>query len=320
VGNRGHGLNSTVYLNTLPTSALALGSLLTKNILDPAVVAAGYRQRVPVSDFSSFDFAVPRQGRLVFNRLIPNIHLWRITAAQPGGPWSASERFLTSTQEEMEPHYSPDGDRIAFQSRRSGEDQIWVSDRNATNPMQLTFLEGFVAGRPRWSPDGRWIAFKGTVAGNQDVYVVGSQAPDRSPGRGHESGMVLRGKYTEFQSNRDPAARRWRVPAAGGEAEKRKSENTQLDCGLSRLPGGLLSWPFRPADAVAQTGRGRDDVVIAEPLHPTARWQIFSDGIYYVSQPVDGGPSPILGHGGFEAPQPVCFGLPRLANLRSGPA
>ncbi len=47
VGNRGHGLSSTVFLNTLPTSALSLGSLLTKNILDPAVVAAGYKEPFP---------------------------------------------------------------------------------------------------------------------------------------------------------------------------------------------------------------------------------------------------------------------------------
>jgi hypothetical protein len=47
VGNRGHGLSSTVYLNSLPVSALALGSLLTKNILDPAVVAAGYKEPFP---------------------------------------------------------------------------------------------------------------------------------------------------------------------------------------------------------------------------------------------------------------------------------
>jgi hypothetical protein len=36
-----------VYLNSLPVSALSLGSLLTKNILDPAVVAAGYKEPFP---------------------------------------------------------------------------------------------------------------------------------------------------------------------------------------------------------------------------------------------------------------------------------
>ena len=47
VGNRAHGLNSGVELNQLPTSYLSLGSLLGKNILDPAVVAAGYKEPFP---------------------------------------------------------------------------------------------------------------------------------------------------------------------------------------------------------------------------------------------------------------------------------
>jgi hypothetical protein len=40
--NRAHDIASTVFLNQLPTSDLALGSLLTKSITDPAVIAAGY--------------------------------------------------------------------------------------------------------------------------------------------------------------------------------------------------------------------------------------------------------------------------------------
>jgi hypothetical protein len=47
VANRAHGLNSTVELNQLPTSYLQLGSLLGKNILDPAVATAGYKEPFP---------------------------------------------------------------------------------------------------------------------------------------------------------------------------------------------------------------------------------------------------------------------------------
>jgi hypothetical protein len=45
VGTVGHGLNNNglVNINQLPPETLALGSLLTRNITDPAVVAAGYR-------------------------------------------------------------------------------------------------------------------------------------------------------------------------------------------------------------------------------------------------------------------------------------
>lgn len=43
-GNRGRGLNSTVLLNQLPTSRLALGSLLQQRIDSPAVIAQGFRK------------------------------------------------------------------------------------------------------------------------------------------------------------------------------------------------------------------------------------------------------------------------------------
>lgn len=50
VGNRGNGLNSTVDLNQVNPSYLSLGSLLQKNITDPAVVSAGYKK--PYPDFA----------------------------------------------------------------------------------------------------------------------------------------------------------------------------------------------------------------------------------------------------------------------------
>ncbi|MEP6536684.1 MAG: TonB-dependent receptor [Bryobacteraceae bacterium] len=42
VGNRGHGLNSTIDLNQLPVSRLALGTLLQRPISSPEVIAAGF--------------------------------------------------------------------------------------------------------------------------------------------------------------------------------------------------------------------------------------------------------------------------------------
>jgi hypothetical protein len=51
VGNRGTGLNSSLYINQLNPSYLSLGSLLGKNINDPAVVAAGYKE--PFTGFAA---------------------------------------------------------------------------------------------------------------------------------------------------------------------------------------------------------------------------------------------------------------------------
>ena len=48
-GNRGRGLNSTVLLNQVPTSRLALGGLLQQRIDSPAVIAAGFTK--PFANF-----------------------------------------------------------------------------------------------------------------------------------------------------------------------------------------------------------------------------------------------------------------------------
>ncbi len=48
-GNRGRGLNSTVELNQLPVSNLALGTLLQRPISSPEVIAAGYKK--PYANF-----------------------------------------------------------------------------------------------------------------------------------------------------------------------------------------------------------------------------------------------------------------------------
>ena len=51
VANRGRGLNSTVLINQLPVSRLALGSLLQQRIDSPAVIAAGFTK--PYASFAN---------------------------------------------------------------------------------------------------------------------------------------------------------------------------------------------------------------------------------------------------------------------------
>jgi Tol biopolymer transport system component len=55
---------------------------------------------------------------------------------------------------------SPDDQQLAFESMRSGNPEIWKSNADGRNPLQLTFgKDENWAGTPRWSPDGKWIAF-----------------------------------------------------------------------------------------------------------------------------------------------------------------
>ncbi|MBX3357596.1 MAG: PD40 domain-containing protein [Phycisphaeraceae bacterium] len=73
-------------------------------------------------------------------------------------------RALTSGIEwDMQPRYSPDGKRIAFTSDRTGEggkggDNIWVINRDGTEPRQVTKETFRLLNSPCWTPDGEYIA------------------------------------------------------------------------------------------------------------------------------------------------------------------
>src|SRR3979490_3356670 len=51
------------------------------------------------------------------------------------------------------PMPSPDGKKVAFQSNRTGDWEIFVIDMDGSNIRQLTHSKGFDGG-PIWSPDG----------------------------------------------------------------------------------------------------------------------------------------------------------------------
>ena len=59
---------------------------------------------------------------------------------------------------DIQPRYSPDGRYIAFTSDRGGGDNIWVMDRNGSNPRQVTKEDFRLLNSPVWTPDGRYVA------------------------------------------------------------------------------------------------------------------------------------------------------------------
>ncbi len=59
---------------------------------------------------------------------------------------------------DMQPRYSPDGKLIAYTSDAGGGDNIWVMDRDGSNPRQVTKETFRLLNSPAWSPDGQYIA------------------------------------------------------------------------------------------------------------------------------------------------------------------
>ena len=58
---------------------------------------------------------------------------------------------------DMQPKYSPDGTKIAFTSDRDGGDNLWVMNRDGSNPVQVSDESFRLLNSPEWSPDGEFI-------------------------------------------------------------------------------------------------------------------------------------------------------------------
>src|SRR5204862_126334 len=68
------------------------------------------------------------------------------------------KRPLTSTGSwNVHPTWSPDGKKIAYAAKRSGEDDVYVLDLRTHRERRVARA----AESPSWSPDGRWIAYDG---------------------------------------------------------------------------------------------------------------------------------------------------------------
>jgi Tol biopolymer transport system component len=156
---------------------------------------------------------------LAFRRFVVDTNIWK-------APLSASDhsppiRIISSTQADHEPAFSPDGRRIAFGSNRSGSAELYVSDADGSNPVQLTSLKNGSTGSPAWSPDGKLIAFDSRAAGHGDIYVISAEggSPRRLTSGPYDSELPTwshDGRRIYFDSDR-PGSPMWKISADGGE-------------------------------------------------------------------------------------------------------
>jgi len=160
--------------------------------------------------------------RLAYPWQVINTNLWRLdvhTGERKPLITSASSVF----GQNIHPQYSPDGHKIAFDSDRTGDREVWTCDANGSNCQQLTKFGGPIGGTPRWSPDSRWIALDSRASGNPEIYVM--TADGGSPRRvtnGPNNNVIPSwshdARWIYFASDRTGRYEVWRVSRDGGEA------------------------------------------------------------------------------------------------------
>lgn len=90
------------------------------------------------------------------------------------------EHRISARMRARDPHFSPDGKRIAFARNGDGTTNLAVVNRDGTGLVQLTnYSDGEQVYAPRWSPDGDWILFSIFREGDRDIAMIRSDSPPR---------------------------------------------------------------------------------------------------------------------------------------------
>jgi Tol biopolymer transport system component len=155
------------------------------------------------------------------------LNIWRAAildwskSAGKSAAGNAPADLISSTRSEFAPQYSPDGKRIAFESDRTGNLEIWTCESDGLNCTQLTSLGAQATGVPHWSPDGQRIAFYSRPEGKAQIYVINAEggAAERLTNDSWENFFPVwsrDARWIYFASNRTGTDQIWKVPSAGG--------------------------------------------------------------------------------------------------------
>jgi eukaryotic-like serine/threonine-protein kinase len=162
--------------------------------------------------------------RLVYVRSLTDENIWRVETSGTAAPaLTPPVVAISSTSSDLNPQLSPDGRRVAFQSNRSGEFEIWLADLDGGNSVRLTSMAAPRTGTPRWSPDGSVIAFNANPEGHWETYLIPAAGgkPRRlmsDPTNDNIPSFSRDGRWIYFSSNRSGEFQIWRVPTTGGDA------------------------------------------------------------------------------------------------------
>jgi imidazolonepropionase-like amidohydrolase/Tol biopolymer transport system component len=125
--------------------------------------------RIDVDEGTWMDLDVSPDGRTIAFNLLGDIYVMPVGGGAP-------KRIAEGLAWEVQPRFSPDGQRIAFTSDRGGGDNIWVMNADGSDKRQVTKEDFRLLNQPTWSPDGKFIAAKkhfttGRSLGTGEVWI-----------------------------------------------------------------------------------------------------------------------------------------------------
>jgi TolB protein len=163
-----------------------------------------------------------------------------------------------------------DGRTLLFNGTASGSRNLWIGSLDSpADARQITFVPGDAIAHSSLSPDTSRVAFVSTATGNSDVWVQNVDGTDlrQLTNDVHADSWPVwspDGRWLVFTSLRGVQNETWRIPSAGGTAEK-------LFVGFFRgdwrpQPAGNGTWIV--------TSNGQDGVRLLDVEGRTVIWEV----------------------------------------------
>ncbi|MFL6245342.1 MAG: amidohydrolase family protein [Thermoanaerobaculia bacterium] len=102
---------------------------------------------------------------------------------------------------DMQPRYSPNGKWIAFTSDRSGGDNVWIMNRDGSDPKQVTKETFRLLNQPAWSPDSESIVARKHFTSERSLGAGEMWLYHRTGG----DGLQMTKKRTDQKDTGEPA-------------------------------------------------------------------------------------------------------------------
>ena len=174
------------------------------------------------------------------------------------------QNLTNDSHDDWYPSWAPDGEQIAFVSRRDGNFEIYVMDNDGSNQQNLTNTP-FDDRDPSWSPDGKRIVFSARRPGHfenelaitDEIYVMDNDG-------GNEQRLTKNrrndwypswspdGKRIAFSADRKGDLENFEIYVmdADGDNPQRLTENRVHDKEPSWSPDGerIAFWSYRTGD------------------------------------------------------------------------
>ncbi len=237
-------------------------------------------------------------SRLAYSTYTPRANVWSIRIPEDGVASIAEAEPVTTGNQYVEGvAVSPDGQWIAFDSDRSGNQDIYKVPVAGGQPQQLTTDAGdeFLYS---WSPNAESLAFHAYQGAEPDVFLVTADSGvleqvtthashDREPHLSPDGTRVAfvsnrLGALTGFIASKDPDTGQWTTPAQAAFEGRRPVWSSDGQMLLFRSQNGLSVIPLAGGEARNIVDGGQGLQVGSGTWHPDGRT------VYYKAVEADG--------------------------------